>query len=204
MNPEGDPRLRGTREPDSITRPKTASIRHAIDSRPDLLALRAAEQVAGAKLKQAQTEARPNASVSANYQRMDSGFNVNGLTAAGQQRPVQGIFHNLTAGVSITLPVRNRNQGAIEMAVAQIEEGRRRREYMELIVSREVAAAFLVLEKAKESLEIYRKGVRDQASQNLEVIRKINELGRTQLLDVIAEQRRFIDAENAYTESFNL
>jgi len=45
--------------------------------------------------------------------------------------------------------------------------------------------------------------VRDQASQNLDVIRKTYELGRTQLLDVIAEQRRFIEIETGYTEALN-
>jgi cobalt-zinc-cadmium efflux system outer membrane protein len=35
------------------------------------------------------------------------------------------------------------------------------------------------------------------------VIRKTYELGRTQLLDVIAEQRRFIDVETGYTEVLN-
>jgi len=74
---------------------------------------------------------------------------------------------------------------------------------MELTVTREVMAAFLVQAKAKESLDIYSRGVRDQANQNLDVIRKTYELGRTQLLDVIAEQRRFIEVETGYTEALN-
>ena len=203
MKADEDLQLRGTLGSQPLEMAREKAVQRALSMRPDLLAARAAEEVASAKLKQAQTEGRADASISANYQRMDSSFDVNGLNDAGQIRPIQGVFHSIGAGVSITLPVRNRNEGAIQTAVAQIEEARRRREYMELTVTREVLAAFLVEAKAKESLDIYSRGVRDQASQNLDVIRKTYELGRTQLLDVIAEQRRFIDVETGYTEALN-
>lgn len=203
MKAEEDLQLRGTLGSQPLEMAREEAVQRALAMRPDLLAARAAEEVTSAKLKQAQTEGKADASISANYQRMDSSFDVNGLNAAGQLQPIQGVFHSIGAGVSITLPLRNRNEGAIQTAVAQMEEARRRREYMELIVTREVLAAFLMEAKAKESLDIYSRGVRDQASQNLDVIRKTYELGRTQLLDVIAEQRRFIDVETGYTEALN-
>ena len=203
MRAEEPLQLRGALESQALELSRDAAIQRALATRPDLLAARAAEEVASAKLKQAQTEGKADASISANYQRMDSSFDLNGLNDAGQLRPIRGVFHSIGAGVSVTLPVRNRNEGAIQTAVAQMEEARRRREYMELIVTREVLTAFLVQAKAKESLDIYSRGVRDQASQNLDVIRKTYELGRTQLLDVIAEQRRFVDVETGYTEALN-
>jgi cobalt-zinc-cadmium efflux system outer membrane protein len=201
MKPDEDLCLKGSL--DAVLSDPDVSIQRVLESRPDILSLRAAEQVASAKLHQAETEARPDASISANYQRMDSSFNVNGLNALGQPRPIQGIFHFLAVGVSISLPVRNKNQGAIETAVAQMDEAKRRREYAELVATREVSAALLVRDKAQEGLRIFRDGVRGQASQNLEVVRKTYELGRTQFLDVIAEQRRFIDIEMGYTEALN-
>ncbi len=203
MRPDEDLRLKGSLEILFIDVDRGSALTRVLESRPDILSARAAEQMASAKLRQAETDARPDASLSANYLRMDSSFDVNGLNAAGQMRPIQGIFHFLTVGVSITLPVRNKNQGAIETAVAQMEEAKRRREYAELIVAREVSAALLAREKAQEGLRIFREGVRGQASQNLEVVRRTYELGRTQLLDVIAEQRRFIDIEMGYTEALN-
>jgi cobalt-zinc-cadmium efflux system outer membrane protein len=203
VKPDEDLRLKGSLEAAFPEVNRERALRQALEVRPDLLSARAAEQLAGAKLRQAETEARPDASLSVNYQRMDSSFDVNGLTASGQLSPVQGIFHFLTAGLSITLPTRNRNQGAIEAAVARIEEAKRRREYAELIITREVSAALLVREKALESLRIFRDDVRALSSQNLEVVRRTYELGRTQLLDVIAEQRRFIDIELGYTEALN-
>jgi cobalt-zinc-cadmium efflux system outer membrane protein len=203
MKPDEDLRIKGSLEAAFPGLDRERALQRALEVRPDLLYARAGEQLADAKLRQAETEARPDASLSVNYQRMDSSFDVNGLTASGQLSPVQGIFHFLTAGVSITLPVRNRNQGAIEAANAQIEEAKRRHQYAELIITREVSAAVLVREKAQESLRIFRDDVRALSSQNLEVVRRTYELGRTQLLDVIAEQRRFIDIEIGYTEALN-
>ncbi len=201
MKPEEDLRIKGSLET-AITQPEIA-VAHVLESRPDLLAAHAAEQVATARLRQAETEARADATLSANYQRMDSSFNLAGLNSFGQPQPIQGIFHFLTVGVSISLPLRNKNQGAIETATAKIHEAARRREYAELIATREVAAALFARDKAQEALKIYRDGVRGQASQNLEVVRQTYELGRVQLLDVIAEQRRFIDIETGYTEALN-
>jgi len=43
--------------------------------------------------------------------------------------------------------------------------------------------------------------VRDVARRNLDVVRQTYELGRGSVLDVIAEQRRYIDIENGYTEA---
>jgi cobalt-zinc-cadmium efflux system outer membrane protein len=43
--------------------------------------------------------------------------------------------------------------------------------------------------------------VREVARQNLEVVRQTYTLGRTTLLDVIAEQRRYIDIETGYTDA---
>ncbi len=43
----------------------------------------------------------------------------------------------------------------------------------------------------------------EQAQRNLRVIRQTYDLGRTPLLDVVAEQRRYIDIETGYTEVLN-
>jgi len=47
---------------------------------------------------------------------------------------------------------------------------------------------------------LYRRGVRDQAARNLDVVRQTYGYGRIPLLDVIAEQRRYIDIETGYTD----
>ena len=100
--------------------------------------------------------------------------------------------------ITLTLPVRDKNTGAIEAAVAELEAAKRRREFLELTVRREVAAGYARYHAAARSMEIYRVGVRGQASANLNVVRQTYELGSKTLLDYIAEQRRFIEVETDF------
>jgi cobalt-zinc-cadmium efflux system outer membrane protein len=98
------------------------------------------------------------------------------------------------------LPVRNRNQGNVAAAHAETIMAERRREFMELMARQEVEAAFAQYEAARRSLELYERGVRDVARRNLGVVRESYGLGRGSLLEVIAEQRRYIEIENGYTD----
>jgi cobalt-zinc-cadmium efflux system outer membrane protein len=106
--------------------------------------------------------------------------------------------------VTITVPVRNKNQGNVAAATAEAQGAERKREAAELIVRQEVAAAFTQLDAAQRALDIYTRGVRDVASRNLGVVRQAYELGRIPVLDVIAEQRRYIDIEMGYTDALKL
>ena len=65
----------------------------------------------------------------------------------------------------------------------------------------EVATALARYQRAARAMEIYRVGVREQASSNLNVIWQTYELGSRTLLDYIAEQRRFIEIENGYIDT---
>jgi cobalt-zinc-cadmium efflux system outer membrane protein len=176
------------------------AVRRALASRPDLAAAKADAAMARAMIRKEQAEGRWDASVSVGYMRQDFGFGLNGLTSSGQTKPIQDVFHYFGGGVTVTLPVRNRNQGNIAAAEAGARAAERRVEFAELTVQQEVEAAFAQLEAAARSQEIYGRGVRDVARRNLVVVRQSYELGRGSLLDVIAEQRRFIDVETGYTE----
>lgn len=201
MAPEEPLRLRGGfAELDPLPALAEATAR-ALAERPDLKAARAAEALAGAQIEQARSEGRLDASLTAGYERNQMSFPVSGVNEAGRLAPVQGVFHSVSAGVRLTLPVRNKNQGAVEAAAAGAEAARRRREFGELTVRREVASAYARYEAAARAREIYRVGVREQAGANLEVVRKTYELGSKTLLDYIAERRRFIELENRYVDA---
>jgi cobalt-zinc-cadmium efflux system outer membrane protein len=180
---------------------RSGAVPRALASRPDLDAARVDVAMARAVIRKEQAEGRWDASVSVGYMRQDTGFGLNGLTNSGQLRPIQDVFHYFGGGVTVTLPVRNRNQGNIAAAEAGVRAAERRLEFATLTVGQEVNAAFAQLEAAMRSLEIYERGVRDVARRNLEVVRQSYELGRGTLLDVIAEQRRLIDVENGYTDA---
>jgi cobalt-zinc-cadmium efflux system outer membrane protein len=182
-------------------KPITEASEQALRARPDLEMARAVERLAEARIVEARAVGRPDASINAGYQRMNSSFPVFGLNDASQLQPIQDVFNFLTFGVTINLPVRNKNQGAIEAAVAEAEAAKRRREFTELTIRREVASAYAQYERAARAMEIYRVGVKEQASSNLDVIRQTYELGSKSLLDFIAEQRRYIELENEYLDA---
>ncbi len=173
----------------------------AVRARPDLELARAVERLAEARIVEARVAGKPDASINAGYQRMNSSFPVLGINDANQLQPVQDVFSFLTLGVTISLPVRNKNQGAIEAAVADAEAAKRRREFTELTILREVAASYAQYERAARAMEIYRVGVKEQSSTNLDVIRQTYELGSKTLLDYITEQRRYIEFENEYIDA---
>jgi cobalt-zinc-cadmium efflux system outer membrane protein len=180
---------------------QTVAATRAVEERPDILAARASERLAEARVEEARSRGRADAEVRAGFQRMSTGFMLDGITEAGRLAPIQSTANSVTFGLSVTLPVRDKNVGATEAALADLDAAKRRREFLELTARREVAAGYASYEAAARASEIYRVGVRGQAGQNLAVIRKTYELGSKTLLDYIAEQRRYIELENDYVDS---
>jgi cobalt-zinc-cadmium efflux system outer membrane protein len=85
--------------------------------------------------------------------------------------------------------------------MAEATAAERRQAFVMLRIRQEVTAAFTNYEATQRALEIYAQGVRDVAQQNLAVVRQAYALGRTSLLDLIAEQRRYIEVETGYIEA---
>jgi cobalt-zinc-cadmium efflux system outer membrane protein len=186
--------------PPSIDR--QAAVNQALAQRADLRAAQADAAMARAKIAKEQAEGRWDASFSVNYQRQDFGFaGLSGITDRGGTRPIQDVFHYFGGALTITLPVRNQNQGNVAAARAEAAAAERRIELTVLTVRQEIQAAFAQYEATQRSLEIYARGVRDVARQNLDVVRQTYQLGRGTLLDVITEQRRYIDIEMGYTDA---
>lgn len=202
MKPEEPLRLKGDFNNllDQLV-PIVEATQNALAERPDIRAARAAEKLAEARIEEARAAGRWDASVSAGYQRMRSGFPLRGVNDAGQLEPIDAAFNFATFGLTLNLPVRNKNQGAIEAAVATAEAAKRRLEFAELTVRREVAASYVRFERAARAMEIFRAGVQGQSQANLDVIRQTYELGSKSLLDYIAEQRRFIEVENEFIDA---
>ncbi len=176
--------------------PEATAIEQAISQRPDIEALRLTLGLGDAKLEQARSEGRLDAGVSLGIQRMTR---VQPMIT--NRNPVELtpslIGENfITFGVDLMLPVRNKNQGNIESASLEINAARKRIEFGELTIRREVTAAYIRFEGAARALAIYQVGVRNQAKQNLQVVWQTYELGEKDLLDYIGEERRYLDLEN--------
>jgi cobalt-zinc-cadmium efflux system outer membrane protein len=182
--------------------PQIGAVEHALKTRPDLLGALAVEQLAAARVEQARAEGRIDADVMLGFQRMRTGFPLLGIEEhTGALLPIDQKMKFFTFGVKLMLPVRNRNQGMVAAARLEEEAARSRREFGELTVRREIAAAYVRYSRAQRAKEIYRVGVRDQAAANLDVVRQTYELGSKTLLDYISEQRRFIETENGYIDA---
>jgi cobalt-zinc-cadmium efflux system outer membrane protein len=201
FEPDAPLSIRGDLSPTPVRLDRETGLTRALAARPDLMVAQADAAMAGAKIRKEEAEGRWDASINVGYMRQNFGYDLNGLTENGETRGITDIFHYVGGGVTVMLPLRNRNQGNIAAALAEAQGAGRRMDFVTLTIRQEVAAAFTLYEAAQSSLEIYARGVREVARQNLEVVRKAYDLGRTSLLDVIAEQRRYIEVEMGYTES---
>ena len=97
-------------------------------------------------------------------------------------------------------PILNRNQGTVAAAEAERTVAAAQVEAVRLSVQSEVASARARDEHARRALDAYSADAIALATQNLAVIRQTYELGRGTLLDVLNEQRRYLDVERAYTD----
>jgi len=200
IQPDEILRLKGSLDQPKIPVDQNQLLQIALAHRPDLAAQRANEAVAVAELRQEQTGAKPDATVSASYERPNSGFSQLAFDAAGNLSPIRQTFNYAVAGIEIALPAFNRNQGAIAADTAAIDAARNRIAAAGLSVRSEVAQNQVRYEGAQARVAAYGTSVREQAARNLGVVRQIYSYGRITLLDVITEQRRYIDIETAYTD----
>jgi outer membrane protein, heavy metal efflux system len=173
----------------------------AIDRRADVREAAARVELADAKIDEAQAEARFDISVFANYMRMDAGFPQRGFAIDGNLERVRGVFHYVSAGAMISLPILNRNQGQITAARAERAGAAATFEAARLTADAELAAARARDERARQAVTAYTSGAQTLARQNLTVVSQSYELGRVTVFDVLTEQRRFLDVERAYTET---
>jgi cobalt-zinc-cadmium efflux system outer membrane protein len=200
IQPEEPIRLKGALELAPHAYDQKQLLQLAMDHRPDLAFQRANEVLANAKLREDRATGKPDASVFGAYQRPDSGFSQRAFDAAGNLRPIRQTFNYATFGLNINLPVFNRNQGAVVADTAAIQAVRSQIAAVDLNLRHEVAQNLIRFNGAQTRVSVYRTGVRDQAARNLEVVRQTYTYGRTTLLDVIAEQRRYIDIETGFTD----
>jgi len=200
IDPEESIRLKGELELAPHYYDQKQLLQLAIGHRPDLAFRRANEALASAELRLDQATAKPDASVFGGYQRPDSGFSQQGFDAAGNLTPIRQTFNYATFGLNIDLPLFNRNQGAAIADKAAIQAAHSQVAAVDLNLRHEVSQSLIRFNGAEARVAVYRSGVRDQANHNLDVVRQTYRYGRTTLLDVIAEQRRYIDIETGYTD----
>lgn len=171
-----------------------------LDQRADVREAAARVDVAEAKIDRARAEGRFNVNLAANYMRMDAGFSQRGFGPDAGPERIRGVFHNVSAGAMITVPVLNRNQGQVAAASAERAGAESAYEAARLAADAELAAARTRDEHARRAVSAY-TGAQTLARRNLTVVGQSYELGRVTVFDVLAEQRRYLDVERDYTEA---
>jgi len=172
----------------------------SVEQRPDVREAESRVGVADAQIDRAEREGRTDVSLFGMYMRTDAGFPQRGFTDTGELARVHGIFHYVAGGATVTLPFLNRNQGTLAAAQADRAGAASELEAALLRARAEVAAARTRDGYARRAFEAYGTDAMPLATRNLETVRQTYELGRATLLDVVAEQRRYLDLQRAYTD----
>ena len=171
-----------------------------LERRSDVRSVEAEVRLAEARVERATTEGRVDVSLFGSYMRMDAGFPQNGLTDIGRVERVHGVFHYVSAGATVTVPLRNRNQGEAAAVRAEQTGALARLDATRLAAQAEIASAEARVASSRAALDITKATVR-LAARNLDVVRQAYELGRSTVTEVLVEQRRALDIERAQIET---
>jgi len=153
-----------------------------------------------AKIDRAESEGRFDVSLFGNYMRMDAGFPQRGFAPDGSLERVRGQFNYWSAGATLMIPILYRNQGEVAVARAERTGAAAAYDAARLAAETEVASARARDEHAREAVNLYGAGAQTLARQNLAVVDQSYDLGRVTVFEVLAERRRYLDVERAYTE----
>ena len=170
------------------------ALRLALQRRPDLRAAELSVRVAEAGLRLTRALSLPEVTLFGGYARSRGGFDT---TPVG---PLVDEDQLINAGIGITLPIFNRNQGAKAEAAAAIEQAQRLRELSESQIRAEVESAVARLRAAEAAIEIFQQGVIERSTQNVRTMRAAYEAGAFTITEYLAERRRLVDAQREMTE----
>ncbi|MGE0131356.1 MAG: TolC family protein [Blastocatellales bacterium] len=172
-----------------------SAVEIGLRTRPDLRLARLLEEVALAGYRLARAQAAPEVTAFVQYSNVLGTFDGTPVGLLSDRDRLLGY------GVSITLPILNRNQGAKAEAQLAITQARARREFLESAVRAEVAAAYRRYEAAQTALQTYEQGVIARSEQNVNTMRAAYQAGAFRITELLAEQRRLVDSQRELTEA---
>lgn len=169
----------------------------ALNERADLRAARLGEQLGSARINLARANAVPNIEGSVKYSRnkqiIDFPAAIGGNTIKRD--------NELTFGVSIDIPIFNRNQGEIASATGEQVQATRQREFLETTIKRDVAVAYRKYRAEAETLVIYSTQILPRAEENLRSVRAAYGFGEFSIFEVVNEQRRLTENVTGYNQA---
>lgn len=170
------------------------SVSVGLRNRPEIRLAELEEQLASAGLRLIRSQSKPDLTA---YSRYTQG-------RVGIDDPRGRFFQtdrSLTFGVSIGLPIFDRKQGAKAEAEIVIRQAQERRTFAEQVVKNEIITAFQRIEAAKRAVTILDTAVLPRSRENIETIRRVYEIGELKITDLIAEQKKLLEANRDLTET---
>lgn len=172
------------------------AVEMALRTRPDLRLARLNEEAAQAGLRLARSLGQPDVTVSARF------ITDRSITDLPEPLvPIPDQSRSLAFGVSVGLPVFNKNQGAKAEASIAIAQAQRRREFAEAAVRAEVTSAYRRYEAAAKAITIFNQGVIARSNDNIRIIRAAYQLGAFSITDLLTQQRQLLDSQREFTDA---
>ena len=152
---------------------------------PELHAILATIDQARTNLRRQQIEVRPNVTVQGLFNWRDNGANGD---------------PNAAIAVSIPIPVKNRNQGAIQEARFQISAAQHQFTQRQLDLRQRLANAFERYNNARGQADRYREQILPMAEQTLDLTRRAYEAGEIGFINLLTVQRTYVQSRLATLE----
>lgn len=164
----------------------------ALRERSDLKAARIGEELGVARVSLARANAVPNVSAGIRYSRTKGIVDLPG--PLNGQHFATDLDNELTFGVSIDIPIFNRNQGEIASATGGRLQATRQREFLESTIKRDVAVAYRKYRAAAEALVLSTTQIVPRSEENLRTVRAAYGAGDFSIFEVVNEQRRLAES----------
>lgn len=161
--------------------------------RPDLEAARRQIERAGADVDLARDEAWEDWSVGLGYE-FDRQV-VDGPTPIPTQRD-----SFLTAGISVPIPLWNRQQGRIAAAHAELRRSTRAREGLLLRIEEEIRAADARVRTLRSSVDAYAQEILPEATRSRDLFERGYQQGLVGIAELLQAQRQYNESRALYLE----
>jgi cobalt-zinc-cadmium efflux system outer membrane protein len=157
----------------------------AMRRRPDVRAAQLDRARAAAQLVSARREAYPDIAIGPTYSH-------SGFTVSGDNPNVLGV------GVSLPLPLFDRNQASRARADVDIRRADNEAARLELVVRHEIADATRRERRARQLVGIYEGGMLKLADDALRTAERLYHAGASSLLEFLEAQRTYLETRGQY------
>ena len=154
----------------------------ALLARPDLLAAQGGVKLAGDTVALAY------------------GNRARDLTAESEFKR-SGIINGVGFGMSIEIPIHNRNQGEIARSEFAVRQAQELQSAARIAVLSDVSNAYQVFRSSEANVALYESGYLDQARQSRDISRYAYQRGAASLLDLLDAERSYRATQLAYRQA---